>query len=144
MAWAKSMNTLGTWRMLPVASVYAGLVALAELTFGNPAFPAALWSFPGLPAYSWSIPVHAVGFVWLVLVNGLFCHKPLYAPILASLGFFFVAELANLFVFQYFAYTSIEPFGSYPAFLAVILLYAFLCAFCSFLLRKVMFARPAR
>ena len=144
MAWAKSMNALGIWRMLSIACVYTGLVTLAELTFGNPAFPATLWSFTGLPAYSWSVPVHAAGFVVLVLANRLFFRKPLYVPVLASLGFFFVAELANLAFFRYFEYTQLAPFGPYAAFLAVILLYAFLCAFCSFLLRKVMVAIPVR
>ena len=129
--------------MLPVACAYAGLVAIAELTFGNPTFPATLWTFKELSAYSWSVPVHAVGFVVLVLANGLFFRKPLYVPALASLGFFFVAELANLIVFRYFEYTQLEPFGPYAAFLAVILLYAFLCAFCSFLLRKAMAPIPA-
>lgn len=139
-----SFKALGAWWLVLVASVYAGLVALAELTFGNLAFPMTLWSFRGIPAYSWSVPVHVAGFAVLVLTNRLFFRKPLYAPVLVSLGFFFVAELANLAFFRYFEYTQLKPLGPYPAFLAVILLYAFLCAFCSFLLRKVMVAIPVR
>jgi hypothetical protein len=133
-----NFKPFGGWWLVPVAFLYSGLIAFAEVSFGSLTFPMTLWSFREIPAYSWSVPVHAAGFAVLVLTNRLSFRKPLYAPVLASLSFFFIAELANLAFFKYFEYTQLKPLGPYPAFLAVILLYASLCWFCSLLLRKIM------
>ena len=124
-----------TLRLIGVTSLYAALIVLAELTFGNPAFPVNLWTFKAIPAYKWSVPIHAVGLLWLFFVNSLLDDKPLYVPVLMSVGFFLLAELSNLLVFHFFEYTPVSPLGSFPSFIAVILLYALLCAVCSLFVR---------
>lgn len=131
-------------RLIGVTAMYAAMILLAELTFGNPAFLANLWAFQDIAAYKWSVPIHTVGFVWTLFVNSLFLDMPLYVPVLGSVGFFLAAELLNLLFLHIFEYAQLSPLGPYPSFIAVILLYTILCAVCSFFLRSCFFKHRQR
>ncbi len=121
-------------RRIGMAAVsYALCVALAECTVGNESFPVHFWYFTATPAWQWSVPVHALGFAWIVIMN-LINGGILYRAVLSSWVFFILAETFNLTVLRCFSYA-----GNVAISLAVILaLYLVLCAMTILLLRTGM------
>ncbi|MDD5712676.1 MAG: hypothetical protein PHY31_07965 [Smithellaceae bacterium] len=130
----QSKNILSTF------VVYAIMVFLAEITLGNPRFLINIWTFTTVEPWQWSIPVHLLGFAWLMMVNWLLSAHALAWSILLSTLFFLAAEFLNWSVFGFFTYAD-YPLGTSFSFWVVILLYACLAATCSLLLRWNGFSR---
>ncbi len=114
---------------------YVFSVILSESTLGNPGFPITLWAFQKISVFYWSVPVHSIGFLWLLFWVKILRNKPILFSILASSLFFLVMETANWFVFQFFTY---EPylFGAEGSFAMIILLYVILCSVTCMILRQ--------
>lgn len=114
---------------------YAFSVILSESTLGNPDFPITLWAFQKISVFYWSVPVHCIGFLWLLFWAKKFFKKPFLFSILVSSLFFLVMETANWFVFQFFTY---EPFlfGAEGSFATILLLYVILCSVTCMILRQ--------
>jgi len=117
------------------AIFYVFSVGISELTLGNPNFPVTIWWFTEIPGWTWSLPVHAIGFLFILAVNGWFERKHILAPVTVTTLFFFLAESANWYCFHFFQYGP-HPFGPTASFWIVIALYAVLCTLCSLLLRR--------
>jgi hypothetical protein len=114
---------------------YAFSVILSESTLGNPNFPITLWAFQKISVFYWSVPVHGIGFLWLLFWVKILRDKPILFSILVSSLFFLVMEMANWFVFQFFTY---EPylFGAEGSFATILLLYVILCSITCMILRS--------
>jgi hypothetical protein len=114
---------------------YAFSVTLSESTLGNPDFPITLWAFQKISVFYWSVPVHCMGFLWLLFWAKKLFNKPILFSILVSSLFFLVMETTNWFVFQFFTY---EPylFGAEGSFAIIILLYMILCSIICMILRQ--------
>ena len=77
----------GLQEILVAFIVYSILVSAAELTFGNPKFIFNLWTFENIDPWKWSLPVHFIGFFWILLVNAILKNKPMIFAIMGSVLF---------------------------------------------------------
>lgn len=125
-------------RLLLIACGYTAAVCIAENTVGNAGFLLYFWCFERIPAWQWSLPVHGAGFLWIVGWTFALRCRPEVISMIVSWIFFAAAELLNRCWFQFFDYGR-EPFGANFSFVAVLLLYAMLCFFIIFALRKWVF-----
>jgi hypothetical protein len=128
-------DDLGLQRVLLAFIVYAILVLAAEISFGNPKFIFNLWTFETIAPWKWSMPVHLMGFLWILLANAILKDKPMIFAIMGSVLFFFAAETLNAFVFTFFVYSDRFCCSAF-SFWTIVVQYFCLCALCSFILRR--------
>ena len=123
-------------RIIAAAIFYSISVILAEATLGNPKFPITLWAFDNISVYKWSVPVHLLGFLWLIVWTAILSKKHFIYPAVITTLFFLAGETANWFLFHFFRYEE-TLFGSASfSFWIIICLYFLLCLFTSIILRS--------
>jgi hypothetical protein len=113
---------------------YSWAVIIAEMTLGNPEFPLTAWRFTTVQCWQWSLPVHALGFIWILGCHHMLRGQPLVLPVVMSVLYFFGAESANWYLFRFFDYSD-GPLGPPGSFWLIIIMYTSLCAVCVYLLR---------
>lgn len=114
---------------------YTLAIVFSELTFGNSSFPLNLWSFTGVAAIQWSLPVHVVGFLWMILCTRALRYKPLSQSLWFSFAYFLVAELTNFFLLDLFKYPE-GNMGRSVALIFILLSYFLLCFGVVYCLRR--------
>ena len=117
-------NSEAIIKVLYLAGVYTALIMAGELTLGNPYFLVTLWQFTAIAPWQWSLPIHAAGFLWLLLWDKLL--KPLWLKVFIISLFFITGEFTNLLWLHYFDYTDLALVGRPGAFILVIILYLIL------------------
>lgn len=127
-----SRKSIGFVALIFIA--YSWAVIIAEMTIGNPEFPVSVWRFTVVAPWQWSLPIHTVGFAWIVGCHYAFRGQPLILPATASVVYFLGVESANWFYLRVFEYSD-GPLGRPGSFWLIIAMYAFLCATCVHLLR---------
>ena len=132
------------YRVISAAIFYSISVILAEVTFGNPEFPFTLWVFDNISVYKWSVPVHFIGFLWLIAWSKILSQKHFIFPAVIATLFFLSGETANWFLFRFFKYEE-NQFGSASfSFWIIIGLYFVLCLSTCIILRLKAQMEPTR
>jgi len=121
--------------LIGIACIYAAAIAVAENTLGSAEFPLHFWYFDRIPAWQWSMPVHAAGFLWVLLWTRTLRTRPALLSTIVSWAFFIIAEALNCCCLKLFNYGS-EPFGVGGSFMAVLALYGVLCGVMVYAVRR--------
>jgi hypothetical protein len=116
-------------------AAYAASIAVAELTLGNKHFPFHLWVYEEVSPITWSLPIHLVGFFWIIIWNYLLRNKTFILAVLTGMLFFAVAEWVNYSYLHWFEYTG-GSLGRPGALILILLLYLILCTCTIYILRK--------
>lgn len=125
---------IGSRKIIFTGLLFGIMVFIGEITLGNPGFPIHIYYFDKIPVWTWSVPVHVLGFVWIVFWNNRFIKKPIFVPVVFSITFFTLCEILNLSVLKLFKYSD-YPLGPMFSFFMVIFLYVILCTINSIILR---------
>jgi xanthine/uracil permease len=118
------------------ALFFVAALIVGELTFGNPDFILTVWYFPDTPAWQWSLPVHAVGFFWMLICVRLFRNSTLFWPVVFSTLFFFIGESLNWYTLNIFQYGGRSEGARMVSFWTVIAMYFLLCTTVLLILRR--------